>query len=177
MNDDSLQQFATLARKHERTIRKISASYYVLDSYSYHELVNDLTTYLWLVYRDLPPETVIRDERAWVFVILSRRARDLVRKECTYQRRLVYGADLTGVADDSGTSSQISRLYRLIEELDKDEREDILMYIDKVSIKRLAAAKGLKYLDAYRRIASIEKKLSKLDKIVEDEDEIDLTKD
>ena len=51
------------------------------------------------------------------------------------------------------------------------------MYIDKVSIKRLAAAKGLKYLNAYRRIASIEKKLSKLDKIVEDEDELDLTKD
>lgn len=166
------KRFAALVRKHEKTIQKISASYYVLGSYSYHELANDLTTYLWQVFRDLPAETVIDDENAWVFVVLSRHARDLVRNERTYQSKLVYGANLTGLADDSATSSDISRLYRLIKELDKDDREEILMYIDKVPIKQIAVARGKKYLNTYRNIARIRKKLSKLNTIVPDEDEI-----
>ena len=167
-DEENNKRIAALVRKHEGTIRKVGAIYYVLDSYSYNELVCDLTTYLWQVYRELPAKTVIRDEHAWVFVILYRRARDLVRDEHTYQRRMVYGADLTAVADGGGQTPEISRLYRLVEELDEDERRIILMYLDKVPIKQIALQEGRDYLETQRLIARIKKKLCKLNITVED---------
>lgn len=168
---DNIEFFTALVRRHEATIRKVAAAYYALESYSYRELVNDLTTYLWLVYRDLPSGTVIRDERAWVYVILYRRTRDLVRSEQTYQRKLVYGADLSKLADEGGQPAEVSRLYRLVSMLDQDDRELILMFIDRVPIKQIAAVRGVSLLSIYRRIAAIRNKLRRMDSEVEEDDE------
>ena len=167
-DEEHNKRIAALIRKHESTIRKVSALYYVLGSYSYNELVCNLTTYLWQVYNGLPAGTVIRDEHAWVFVILYRQARDLVRNESTYQRRMVYGANLSTVADSEGQSPEVSRLYRLVEELDEDERRIILMYIDKIPVKQIALQEGKDYRGTHRSIERIKKKLRKLNIVVED---------
>ena len=161
--------FAAMARKHETTIRRIGATFYKVGSYNYDELVNDLTTYLWMALSKLPPDAVIHDEHAWVYVILHRHALDHVRNERTYHRRLLYGADLSVLADDFESDPFVSRLYRLIDELDEDDKEIILLFIDHVSIKQIGLQKGMDYLSAHRRLVRIYKKLRKLDKIIDND--------
>ena len=76
-HDDSRELFDAIVRRHEGTIKKIGALFYMPGSYHYDELVCDLTTYLWLVFYNLPRGTVISHEHAWVYSILYRKA------ECT----------------------------------------------------------------------------------------------
>lgn len=169
--EDRFDCFKALVRKHEGTIRRISASFYPVGSYDYQELVCDLTTYLWQVFRQLPPDTVINDEHAWVFVILHSRALNLVRAEKGRRSQLVYDADLTSLVDDAVSPPYVGRLYRLIAQLDDEDREIILMYVDNVPIKQIALNKDMSYLKAYRRIVRIQNKLCELNSIIDDDDD------
>ena len=171
IDSDRLEDFSAFVRKHETTIRRISGSFYPVDSYDYIQMVCDLSTYLWLAFRSLPSDVDIHDEHAWVFVILHHHALNLVRDENWRQERLVYDADLTDLADDVEPDPLVDRLYRLIAELDKDDKEIILMYVDNVPIKQIALNRGMSYLNAYRRIASIQNKLRRLNDIVDDNDD------
>ena len=77
-HDDSRELFDAIVRRHEGTIKKIGALFYMPGSYHYDELVCDLTTYLWLVFYNLPRGTVISHEHAWVYSILYRKALNII---------------------------------------------------------------------------------------------------
>ena len=162
-DNENREQFIALVRKHESTIRRIVGSFYPLGSYQYNELVCDLSTSLWLVWRDLPSDFAFDNERAWVFVILHRHALDIVRNENGRQRRLLYGVDLSGIADNTEPDYYPNRLYRLIDQLDDPDRELILMYADNVPVKQIALSKDMSYRKALRRIERIRTHLRKLD--------------
>ena len=111
------EQFTALVRRHEETIKRVSAYFYMPNSYLFREMMTYLTSYLWEVYSQLPPDVVIFNERGWVFTILYRQAAKHARDERRYQSHLVYGADLSGCADNDGADPQVTRLYRLINKL------------------------------------------------------------
>lgn len=169
--EDRLDFFKALVREHEGTIRRICASFYPVGSYDYLGLACDLTTYLWRVCLDLPPDAVIRDEHAWVFKVLHHYALGMVRNESRRQQRLVYGADLTGVVDEVESDPLVDRLYRSINNLDDDDREIVLMYVDNVPIKQIALVKDMSYHRAYRRIAGILNKIRQINSTLDDDDD------
>lgn len=166
----SMKRFTAVVRSNEDAIKRIGALFYPPDTYCYKALVSDLTTYLWLVYRDLPEGFVIHNECAWIFTVLYRHASSLVRQERNRQARLVYDADITNIADVD-TNQSLTRLYRLIDKLEGEDEEIITLYLGKVPVREIAARYDMSPLKIYRRINSIGIKLRRLNAIMEDEDE------
>ena len=110
------EQFTALVRRHEETIKRVSAYFYMPNSYLFREMMTYLTSYLWEVYSQLPPDVVIFNERGWVFTILYRQAAKHARDERRYQSHLVYGADLvvalnTGLIK-TGSASRTDRICK-----------------------------------------------------------------
>lgn len=162
--DDSRERFDAIVRRHESTITKIGALIYMPGSYHYDELVCDLTTYLWIVFRNLPPDTVIHNEHAWVYRILYRKALNIIRDEDRRQAHFDYTANITNHATPDDTEDLYSKLYKLISHLDDYDQELIMMYIDHNSVKDIAAIMGKSYLHTLRRINKIKTKLHQLNK-------------
>ena len=164
------EQFTAMVRRHEKTIHKIGALHYAPGSYGYSEMVCDLTTHLWLAYRDLPEGTVNRDEEAWVFTVVYRKALNLARNEHRRQQHFVYGADLTGLADTDDRDPYVDRFYHLVERLDSADQELITMYLDGKSTKELAKSLNTRQLTVQRRIAKIRETIEKLNKTIKEDD-------
>lgn len=158
----SKERFTALAREHETTIEVIAAIFHHPASYAFHAMVCDLTTFLWRVSCALPDDKVIRDKPAWVYTILYRKAVNLNRNEDRRQRRMVYGADLSNIADGSGLDPHVARLYYLIDRLSDGDKELVMQYLSEGSTRRVAAATGLKQLVVRRRLAKICEKLRRL---------------
>lgn len=165
------EQFTALVRRHEETIKRVSAYFYMPNSYLFREMMTYLTSYLWEVYSQLPPDVVIFNERGWVFTILYRQAAKHARDERRYQSHLVYGADLSGCADNDGADPQVTRLYRLINKLGEEDREIIVMYLDKVPVQQMAAAMGRNAVYVYRHINKIVEILRRLNYDVGDDED------
>lgn len=163
-HDDSRELFDAIVRRHEGTIKKIGALFYMPGSYHYDELVCDLTTYLWLVFYNLPRGIVISHEHAWVYSILYRKALNIIRDEDRRQAHFDYTANLTNHANPDDTEDLYSKLYKLISHLDDYDQELIMMYIDHNSVKDIAAIMGKSYLHTLRRINKIKTKLHQLNK-------------
>ena len=125
-NRDTLKRFKEIAHRHAGTIKLIAANFYVSDSYSFHALVTDLTTHLWLTVCKLDPSVTIRHEQAWVYTLLYHKALNIVRNEQSYQKHLVYGADLANFPDNTDSDPVTSRFYQLINLFSEEEQVMII---------------------------------------------------
>lgn len=168
-NHDTLERFKEITHRHAGTIKLIAANFYVPDSYSFHSLVTDLTTHLWLSVRKQDPGVTIRHEQAWVYTILYRKALNIVRNEQSYQKHLVYGADLASFPDNSDSDPATGRLYQLINLLSEEEQEQITMYLDGIPVKSIAAIKGQSILQTHQHLLYLRKKLRKLNEQIQQE--------
>ncbi len=168
--DHSYERFVATVGEHEDTIRMVAAGFFVPGSYLFNEMVCDLTTFLWLVYRDMPADAVVFRERRWVYSVLHRHALNRIRDDARYQQRLVYGADLIGLAGDEEVDPLVRRMYCLVAHLDDDgDRNLINMYLANVSVEEIADKTGRSKAYVYRRIKKIVGKLQRLDKELGDE--------
>lgn len=156
---DQQERFSTIVHRYENMVKNIGANFYHPDTYLFRQIVVDLTTYLWLVFRNLPPGAVIHNEKAWIYTILYRKALNLVRSEKRYQQHLVYGSDLTTLPDNGSQDPMVSRLYNAIDKLNDSDRELILMYIDQIPIKEIAIHYDKSQHHVRRRIEKIKKTL------------------
>lgn len=156
---DQQERFSTIVHRYETMVKNIGANFYHPDTYLFRQIIVDLTTYLWLVFRDLPPDTVIRNEKAWIYTILYREALNLVRNEKRYQQHLVYDSDLTTLPDNGDQDPMVSRLYNAIDKLNDSDRELILMYIDQIPIKEIASHYNKSQHHVRRRIEKIKRTL------------------
>lgn len=163
-------QFTSLVRRNEKTIQKIGAVHCKPYSYNYDEMVCDLITHLWLVYRSLPDGGGIRDEEAWVFTIAYRYALKLIRDEGRRQQHFVYGADLTVLADTDGRDPYVDKFYHIVGQLDETDQELITMYIDGRTTKELAKSRNTRRLTIQRRIAKIRDTIIEINKTIKDDD-------
>ena len=170
-HDSSYKRFQTLVRKHELTIKKKCGLFHPSGSYGYKSMVCDLTTYLWLVYRDLPPNKKIHNEEAWVFVVLLRKANNLYRNEKRYQDHLTAELVLNDMdIPQPERDPMVERLYSLIRHLDDDEQEMILLYLDHYNMVQIAEITNQSYLNTVRRKGRIRKKLRLLNQQLDEED-------
>ena len=149
--------------------------FYSPDNHRYHDMVCDLSTYLWKVYCDIPPKLDYLAESAWVYTVIYHKALVLHRSECRRQSHMVYDVDLTNLADDKEHNYYTDRLYRLIDMLDGRDRDLVLMYLDKVPTSKMADFYGTTVITIRRRLKKICAKLRHLDSIVDDDnDDIEL---
>ena len=167
----TFEQFTALVRKHEETINRLSAYFYMPNSYLFYEMRTFLTTYLWEVYSQLPTDVVIFNEKGWVFTILYRQAVKHARDERHYQSHLVYGADLSGYVDNDDADPRVTRLYHLIGRLDEEDRDIITMYLDRVPVAQIARTQGKSTIYIYRRIKKIVEILRRLNQDIGDDED------
>lgn len=153
------ERFSTIVHRYENMVKNIGANFYHPDTYLFRQIIVDLTTYLWLVFRNLPPGAVIHNEKAWIYTILYRKALNLVRSEKRYQQHLVYGSDLTTLPDNGSQDPMVGKLYNAIDKLNDSDRELILMYIDQIPIKEIAIHYDKSQHHVRRRIEKIKKTL------------------
>ena len=172
--DYSYEHCKAFMQQHEELISLIASFFYSPDNYGYHAMVCDLTTHLWNIYRQIPPDTDILDEPAWAYTVLYRKALNLYRDEHRHQSHLVYDADLSNLADDELLNHNIDRLYQLIDRLDNDDKDIVLMYIDKKSSRQIADLLGIKPHNVRRRLAKICDRLRHLDSTVDDDYDYEL---
>lgn len=167
----TFEQFAALVRKHEDTIKQVSAFFYMPNSYHFREMMTHLTTFLWQVYSQMPSDVVIFNEKRWIFTILYRQASNHAREDRLHNNRLVYGYDLSEYADAADVDPRVTRMYHLIDKLGEEDREIIIMYLDKVAIPQIAYAKGKSISYIYRRISKIRDELRRLNQLLDDDDD------
>ena len=168
---DNYERFVAMLRKHRDTIELVGRVFYPTGDYNYLELVCDLTTFLWAVCNEMPTNAVIFNEKAWVYSLLYRKASNLVRNESRRQRHFEYEADLSEMVCDSGEDPRVRRMYRLIDRLALEDREIVLMYIDKVPVNRIALTKGKSPWAVYRIIEKAVNELRRLDAELDDDDD------
>ena len=166
----TLEQFTALIRKNEETIKRISASFHIPGTPQFREMMSDLTTYLWSVYSKMPPDIVIYKERQWVYTILYRKASNIVRNEKRHQSHLEYDFDFSNYSYSDEDQQLVSRMYRLINHLEQDDREIITMYLDKVPVRQIAIVKNKHVIYIYRRINKIIETLRCLNEEIDDDD-------
>ena len=170
------EHFMAVVRSHRGTIMGIAAAFYRPGSYCFDAMVCDLSTYLWQVLVSLPPEQDITNEEAWVYTVLYRKAHNLLRNESRYQRRLVYGADLSNVANDD-TERLIDKMYYLVRRLDEEEQEMITLYLKHGNMMKMANAMGAGYIKVVRRLSAIVDKLARLNEALGDDFDIEAMAD
>ena len=168
--DYSIEDCKAFLLRHKETIVQIVSMFYAPDSYDYHAMVCDFSTYLWEVYCRIPSSMEIRDESAWIYAVIYREALNFHRGESRRQSRLVYGADITQMASDNDNNHNIKRLYQLVDRLNGDERDMLLMYIDKVPTSEMANYYCTTPLTIRRRIRKICDKLRRLARTLDDDD-------
>ena len=174
VNDHSYEEYKAFLQQHKGTIVQVAALFYNPENYCYHEMVCDLITYLWELYCEMTPKMGIRDESAWVYTVVYRKALNLHRGESRRQGHYVYDADLSNLADDREHNHHIDRLYHLIDLLDNDDQDLVFMYLNKVPTSHIANFYGTSPLNIRRRLKKICDKLRHLDSTVDEDDDFDL---
>lgn len=169
--DHSYERFEALVAKHKKTISQVAVAFHSPGSYLFNELVCDLITHLWLVWRDMPTDLVVIRERKWIYTILYRHALNLTRNEMRHQQHYVYDADLSYLTDTDTGDPLVNRLYHLIAKLGDDDRDLIMRYIAKVPVRQLAKEQGKSERAIYQHIAKIRSELCRLDAVTEDVDD------
>ena len=170
-DSDTYKRFKAIIHKYEHTIKVISLHFYCPDSYNFRALQCDLSTYLWLLYRTLPPDSNALESQAWVHTTLYYKAVNLVRDEQRYQKKLDYDADLSTLADDDNGNPYVTRLRQLIDQLDQQDQTIILMYLDRIPVKKIAHLIRKTTSRTYQILNDIVDKLSELNKQMEYDNE------
>lgn len=170
------ERIMAVVRSQKVAIMSIAAAFYRPGSYCFDAMVCDLSTYLWQVLVSLPPEQDITSEEAWVYTVLYRKAHNLLRNESRYQRRLVYDADLSNVANDD-PDRLIDKMYYLIRQLDEEEQEMITLYLKHGNMMKMANAMGASYIKVVRRLSGIFDKLARLNEALGDDFDIEAIAD
>lgn len=164
---NSPERFKKIVHKHTNTIKAIAANFYAPDTYQFNELVTDLTTHLWLLYRDVLPEKEIHAENALVYSVLRNKAINIVRDEQRYQKHFIYNTDLSELSDSPDTPEHhpdTEQFYRLITRLDEKDQEMIYMYLDGIPIKEIADLNNKSLLHTYQHLHYLRKKLRTMNK-------------
>ncbi len=164
IDSNTYKRFKAIVHKYERTIKVISLHFYCPGTYNFHALQCDLTTYLWLISRTLPPDSHALESQAWVHTTLYHKALNLVRDEQRYQKKLDYNADLSTLADEENGNPYVTRLRHLIDRLDEQDQFIILLYLDRVPVKKIARLIGKTTSRTYQILNNIEDKLCNLNK-------------
>ncbi len=159
---DIEKQYLLLAKRYRNTVRLLSASYFPEGGYSYHALMCNLMTHLWMVYNKMPPEVGDEDEAAWVYTVLRNKARNYVRNERWHESCEVSGGEMPDIPDEDTTNPLVKRLYELIDHLDQDDKEFLDLYLGKKKIKYIAKTLGQSEQYVYRRLNEIKEKLRRL---------------
>lgn len=172
MSDEkyTLEQFTALIRRNEETIKQISALFYVPGTPQFREMMCDLTTYLWIVYSKMPSDVVIYKERQWVYTILYRHASNSVRNEKRRQSHLEYGFDFSAYSCSDDDQQLVSKMYRLIGQLEQEDYEIITMYLDKIPVHQISIVKKKSTVYIYRRINKIIEILRSFNEEIDDDD-------
>lgn len=160
-------QNRALVAKYDSTLRWVAGGYYPQGGYQYKALLCDLTTHLWEVYPNRPADMDDEAESAWVYVVLSHKALNLVRNEQRRNSMIAYSDTMPDVADDAAQLPLVDRLYELIALLDKDDREILKMYLDYKSLAVIGKSIGRNEAYVFRQMNKIREKLRKLNKEIE----------
>lgn len=167
--EDSYGRFVAMHRKYRRIIELVGKMFYPADSFRYREMVCDLTTYLWQVCCGLPDGTVFDNEEAWAYTVLHREAARLARAESDHQSHFYYEADLSEMVYDDGGDPIVRRMYRLIDRLGRDDRNIVMMYLDRVPVRQIAFGMGKNQRYIYRCIGKIIDELCRLNIVLGDD--------
>ena len=155
-------QNKALVAKYDNTLRLVAGGYYPKGGYQYKALLCDLTTHLWEVYPNRPADMDDEAESAWVYVVLSHKALNLVRNEQRHNSLITYSDTLPDVKDEAGQSPLVDRLYELIALLNKDERNILKKYLNYISLAEIGKSIGRSEAYVFRQLNKIREKLRKL---------------
>lgn len=163
MYDSNLieSQFISFVRKYDHAIKMVVCSYYPNGGYQYEALLCDLTTHLWQAYLKRPPGMDDEGEKAWVYVVLSNKASNLVRNDQLHYSRVSYCNTLPDMAD-VGRPPLVERLYELVEMLDGGDQKILMDYLSGYTIEEIAKDIGRNQLYIFRRMDKIRNKLREL---------------
>jgi RNA polymerase sigma factor (sigma-70 family) len=161
-NETIKRQYFELARKYENTAKMVAGRYHPHGGYPYKSLLCDLITHLWEIYPRLPQNLSDHDEQAWIYTVLSNKARNLVRNEQLHLSKIEYCDTLPDVAEEDEDSNLTKRLYRLIDELDPDDQRILDMYFEGKTMEEIGQTLGGSDQRAIRRLNKIRKKLREL---------------
>ena len=154
-------QYKAVVRKYEDTIRLVVGRFYPMGGFQYKALMCDLNTHLWEVYAKKPSGMDEEDEKAWVYVVMYNKARNLVRNEQLHNSVIKYCDTLPDIAEEE-RSPLLERLYELIEMLDDDDRRVLDRYLKHQPIAEIAEALGMSEASVYRQMKRIRNTLRRL---------------
>lgn len=166
-SDDSiLGQYKALVHKYSDTIKMVAYRYYPNGGFQYEALLCDLTTHLWEVYTQKPAGMDDEAEKSWVYVVLTNKARNLMRNEQLYHS-LIQNCETLPETADEGRSPQVERLYELIDRLGGNDRKLLEMYLKGYHIAEIADHLGKSQVYVFRQMDRIRKRLRELNKIID----------
>ena len=84
VKEHSYEECKAFLQRHSGVITQISMLFYSPDNHRYHDMVCDLSTYLWKVYCDIPPKLDYLAESAWVYTVIYHKADDASLGEVIY---------------------------------------------------------------------------------------------
>ena len=148
-------------RKYANTIRLVGGMFYPRGGYQYRALLCDLTTHLWETYAKKPPDMDEVEEKAWVYVVLYNKARNLVRNEQLHNSVIKYCDTVPDIAEEE-RSPLLDRLYELIEPLDDDDRKVLDRYLKHQPIAEIAEAMEKSEASVFRQMKRIRNTLRRL---------------
>ena len=154
-------QHMTVRRKYANTIRLVGGMFYPRGGYQYRALLCDLTTHLWETYAKKPPDMDEVEEKAWVYVVLYNKARNLVRNEQLHNSVIKYCDTVPDIAEEE-RSPLLDRLYELIELLDDDDRKVLDRYLKHQPIAEIAEAMEKSEASVFRQMKRIRNTLRRL---------------
>ena len=157
------------------TIAHLCRAFYPLNEYLYHDLYNKILLRLWDKIHLLRQES---NTPAWVYKLALNTARKHYRRHTASQKKLSIDnlpEKLHPVTlPDDDEQDQYRRMYRLISQLDLDERNLLSLYFDRYSTNQIAECLDISPSDVTTRINRIKNKLILMHKQGKDEPQSEL---
>lgn len=158
------QDYLDLVRRYENTLKRVARHFYPTEGHQYEVLLNDLASYLWEAFPNIPPHLNEQDERAWVYTMLHNKANNLVRNAQVHYSHIYYRANLPDLADESTENPLVTRLYELVEKLEEKDRQLVMLYLDSTPFKEMSMILGQSEPTLLRRMRKIKATLIQLNK-------------
>lgn len=157
--DDSCNDFLKLLSEHESILFRVCLMFTDRQPQNVKDLYQEIAYNLWRSHTTFRSESAVS---TWVYRValntaVSQRRHDSERPAMLELDKRHYEE----LADESN-DAMVERLYELIDKLSPTEKKMIFMYLDRLSMRDIAAEMHLSVLTVRQRIHRIKQKIIKL---------------
>ena len=158
--DDRRQsEFLEMLRQHEGFLLKVCLVFGGRGREDFKDLYQEIALNLWESWKFFRGES---DPGTWVVRIALNVAGQELRRRKNRPQFVEFDERFYDLLADEATDERYHRLYDLIDRLGDDERKLLFLYLDRKSLREIAAITGGTEVGVKQKIHRIKKKLSTL---------------